>query len=109
MNNSELAMKMLEWEQMRNRLSAIEKEIQDAVLALGKTQTAGNVRATFSNGRKTYDYESAASFHPMFNEATRALFTQTIEKVDWKAICEHMGVDDLPFTQTEPSVTVKLI
>ena len=110
MDNSELAMKMLAWEQAKKSLDTLEKEIEEAVLALGKTQTVGNVRATFSNGRKTYDYETAAVEHPMYHHATRELFTKVVETVDWKAVCEHMGVNEVPvLKQTEPSVSVKLL
>lgn len=110
MDNSELALKMLEWEKARKSLDALEKEIESAVLVLGKTQTVGNVRATFTNGRKTYDYETAARAHPMFSEATRLLFTKMVETVDWKGACEHIGIDEVPvLKQSEPSVTVKMI
>jgi len=110
MDNSELAMKMLAWEQAKKNLDTLEKEIEEAVLALGKTQTVGNVRATFSNGRKTYDYETAAVEHPLFNPSTRALFTKVVETVDWKAACEHLGQEEIPvLKQAEPSVSVKLL
>ena len=46
MNSSELAQKMLEWEQTQVKADALALEIREAVLSLGKTQTVGNVRAT---------------------------------------------------------------
>ena len=59
MDNSQLAARMLDWEIMQRRADELRAEIEAAVLALGKTQTVGNVRATFSAGRRTFDYEAA--------------------------------------------------
>ena len=53
MDASELAAKMLQWEEVKRSLDALTEEIQAAVLAIGKTQTVGNVRASFAAGRKT--------------------------------------------------------
>jgi hypothetical protein len=109
MEASELASKMLEWERKKRELDALEDEIVQAVLAVGKTQTVGNVRATYSGGRKSYDYQAAADGHPMVSDATVELFTVVTSRVDWKKICEHAGIDDVPFTQSEPSVTLKML
>lgn len=46
MDASELAAKMLQWEEVKRSLDALTEEIQAAVLAIGKTQTVGNVRAS---------------------------------------------------------------
>ena len=56
---SALAADMLKWERMRCELDDLEQSIKDAVMQLGKTQTVGNVRASYSGGRKSYDYETA--------------------------------------------------
>lgn len=109
MEASELAGKMLEWERKRRELDALEDEIIGAVLAVGKTQTVGNVRASYSGGRKTYNYEEAAHDHPMVGEATIALFTSTVVKIDWRGICKHAGIDDVPFIKSDPSVSLKLL
>ena len=109
---SVLAQKMLEWEAAKAQLDELTGWIQEAVLPIDKTQTVGNVRATFSNGRKSYDYEAGAKDHPMVSESTISLFTVVPETplpyVDWRGICKHAGID-VPFTQGEPKVTVKLV
>jgi len=105
---STLAQKMLEWEQAKQRLDEIELWIKEAVMIVGKTQTVGNVRASYSAGRRSFDYKSAAEVHPMVSDATIKLFTKP-GPVDWKGICEHAGIEDIPFTQSDPSVTVKLL
>ena len=59
MDNSQLAALMLQWEQVQRQADALRAQIEAAVLSLGKTQTVGNVRATFSAGRRTFDYQAA--------------------------------------------------
>jgi len=111
-NVSELAQKMLAWEKVRHELDALTQEIEAAVLEIGKTQTVGNVRATYSGGRRTFDYRAAAENHPMVSQATIALHTTVIpqtERIDWRAVCGHVGIDDVPYSQSPPSVTVKLL
>jgi hypothetical protein len=107
MNASELASKMLEWERVKRQLDDITEEIQATVLEIGKTQTVGNVRATYSAGRKTYDYQGASEGSPIVNEAVKEMFSKRL--IDWKAVCEHAGIEDVPFEQGAPSVTVKLM
>lgn len=112
MEASELAGKMLEWERKKRELDALEVKIAQAVLGVGETQTVGNVRATYNKGRKSYDYKEGASGHPMVSAATVKLFTRFIPaatRIEWKKICEHAGIDDVPFKQNAPSVKLKLL
>jgi len=60
MNNSELAAKMLQWEEMQKAADELKSEIEAAVLEIGKTQNVGNVRASYSKGRKSVNYQKAA-------------------------------------------------
>jgi hypothetical protein len=80
MNASELAQAMLLWEQKRRELDMLEAEIKAAVLAIGKTQTVGSVRASYSAGRKSY----------------------------FRSACLGLGIKNVPYMQSGPSVTVKL-
>jgi len=106
MHASELAKKMLEGEELQRAADNIRGEIQAAVLDIGKTQTVGNVRASYSKGRKSYDYQRAAQdVSPSIIRANST--TRTI--VDWRGICQNEGITDIPFTQSEPRVTVKLL
>jgi len=112
MDATQLAQKMLDWETLTHAANALAEEIQAAVLEIGKTQTTGRVRASYSKGRKKYDYREAADGHIMVGEATVALFTTIVpqtEKVDWRGICLHTGIEDISFTQSEPKVTLKLL
>jgi len=107
-----LALKMLRWERLLQKADALAEEIQAVVLEIGKTQTVGHVRASYSGGRKSYDYHEAADGHKFVSEATIRLFTELIPettRINWRGICEHAGIEDIPFTQSEPSVKLKLI
>lgn len=112
MNASELAVEMLKWERLKKRLGTLTEQIQAAVLDTEVTQTVGNVRASYSRGRKKYDYQEAADGHKMVSKATIGLFTEFIPgtiRINWRNICKHVGIEDIPFTQAEPSVSVKLL
>jgi hypothetical protein len=110
---------MLDWGRQKRALDELGEKIQVAVLALGKTQTVGTVRATFSKGRKRYDHEAAwdAFAEPIYEadndpEAEIEIdgWKQKHERTDYdyRALCKEAGIEDIPFTQGEPSVSLKL-
>lgn len=107
MNATELAKAMLEWEEMQRKADELAEAIKNTVMKIGKTQTVGNVRASFRSSIKRYDYQSAADGHPAVREATLELFTK--KSIDWRGVCKHAGIEDVPFTQSEPSVSLKLL
>jgi len=103
---SALAADMLKWERMKRACDELEQAIKDTVMQLEQTQTVGNVRATYSGGRKTYDYTSIAD-HPLVSRETVLKFTTS--KVDWRAVAKHDHIDDIPYTESSPSVYLKLL
>ena len=134
MNATELATLMLEWETTQRAADALRAEIEAAVLALGKTQTVGNVRATFSAGRRTFDYRAAvetATLEPgalvpfenlqidYFSAVETAIgtgllpgeyltpFTETV--IDYTAAAKGLNLDAPVKSQLAPSVTLKLL
>jgi len=111
MDMSEFATMALEWEKAQRKADELAAVLEAATLELGKTQTVGNVRVTFSNPRKKYDYREAAEGHPMVSDATISLFSTVPDPViDWRGICKHAGIDDIPFTLNgEPSARIKLL
>lgn len=104
MEMSELAQKMLDWEKARRELDEVESLIKAAVMSIGKTQTVGNVRATYSPGRKKYDYESVLN-EPVSLSIIEA---HTTPMVDWRSVCKEVAFDP-PFTQGDPYVSLKLL
>ena len=106
MDASYLATLMLRWEMQRRELDELEAAIRDSVLQLGKTQTVGNVRATYSAGRKSYDYRAAIDAfdpHPSALEPFQSIVT------DYRAACQGLDIADVPFTEGTPSVSLKLL
>ena len=111
MDMSTLAAKMLEWEKIKGQLDALTKEIQGAVMEIKTTHNVGNVRATYSQGRKSYEYSTAILRAQITTEQLKP-FTKTIPAtsvVDFRTACKELKIEDIPFTQPEPSVTVKLL
>ncbi len=128
MNASELAAKMLEWEKRKVELDALTTEIEAAVLDIGKTQVVGKVRATYSGGRATYDYQTpCAEVSPdvlaRFASEQRTTdwdavadfapdvvqrFTTINTVYDYRAVCKEAKIDPVVISKTAPTVTVKL-
>jgi len=110
-----LAQAMLDWRQKKMELDAIEAKIVTAVLDIGKTQTVGDVRATYSAGRRTFGYQQAvddySAAHPEDLEFSTliAVHTRVEVSVDCKAVCDEMKIVAPVIKQGEPSVTVKLL
>jgi len=107
-NSKKLAELLLEWGDAQARADTLAEQIKPVVLALRQTQTVGNVRATYSGGRKSYDYQQGAeSLSP--SDDIVALFTTP--KTDWRKVCKQLGLlrKELSFTQSSPSVKLKLL
>lgn len=105
-DHSALARKMLEWEALAQQMNLLAEEIFETVTLLRKTQTVGNVRATFNQGRKTYNYKAVRKHSEYYSPELEKM--HTIEKIDFKAICEATGFE-APFVQGDPKVTIKLL
>jgi hypothetical protein len=108
----ELALLLLKWEKAKEHIDALEGEIRDLVLMTGETQTVGYVRATYSKGRITYDYERACREREA--DMNPALVAQHAKvTVDWRAMAlESLGLAqaDIPVAKMgEPSVSIGLV
>ena len=129
MNVSELAIKMLDWETKKIELDAIEAEIKEAVLDLKATQTAGNVIASYSKGRRELDYETPGKnapidyihAHTVANkfvdwDAVASLIdpdiieecTRETEQVNWSDVCKDAKIKPVVVKEGNPSVTMKM-
>lgn len=99
---------MQSWKAKKAELAEIERQIQAEVMALEKTVTLGTVRASYSGGRKTYDYEGACKDVP---QVVLDAYTTTIpasRMVDYKALCDGEEIE-AKFDKSKPKVTLKLI
>lgn len=112
MDKKDFVAKCLRWQELQEEAAAIAAELEAETLTLGKTQTVGDVRVTFSNPLKKYDHQDAAEGHPMVSEATISLFTTQPEPyVDWRAICKHAGitVEGVVPEGKKPTAKIKLL
>lgn len=138
MNNSELAALMLEWEITQRSADEIAAQIKSAVLSIGKTQTVGNVRATYTAGRRTFDYQGAIDqagqagmllpgslapweildidYFAVVESAVAGgllsgqyLDAYTTIKIDYAAAAKGLGLEAPIIDQKPASVTVKLL
>lgn len=107
MDMSYLARKMLEWEQAKRMCNELEAAIRDSVLEIAKTQVVGNVKATYSKGRKSYNYREAGASAPA--EIIEICTITSSPKTNWRAVCKNAGISEIPFTQSDPSVSLKLL
>ena len=104
MNANELSKLMLEWGDKRAELDTIEAEIAAEVLEMGMSFTVGNIRASYSVGRVTKDYEAVkVRFPPEIVEKHSSV------TVSWAKACEEAGIEAPEKSKSEPSVTVKIV
>jgi len=109
MDVRELAEKMLQWGELKQKLDLLEAEISTEVLRREKTQTVGDVRASYSKGRRSYNYEAACKGRDLKDSD---LEPYVIRCIDWRRVAtEHLNLskDELPFTASAPRVTLKLV
>jgi len=105
-----LAADLFEWGELAEKMARLEERIKPQVLELGKTQTVGNVRATFSQGRRAYDYRGAFYNHFAGKPLPRDLMAEYEQpNYDWKALCENQEITNISWAQSPPSVKIKLL
>lgn len=121
MDARELALKMLEWEDVYDQLMFLEEQIKDAVLKLGKSQTVGNVEARYSGGRRTFDHEgpvNAARARAIqecdevtIHDITTAIEMHTETKVttNWRNVCATLKLEPDVVSKSAPSVSLRLL
>jgi hypothetical protein len=111
MESNELAKKMIEWGELKAQMDALENEIKTEVLAIGKTQTVGNVRATFSNPRKTYQGWDAAVMEAEPEGLDQKAYEVVTVTIDWQKAAADYGIERKSWIDenAKPSVTVKTV
>lgn len=110
-NLDDVAQAMLTWKKLQGEADWAAEAVKREVLRLKETVTTGTVRATYSRGRKSYDYKIGASRVVPDTEWPGLVeeHTRTVKTVDWRSICYALNITDIPFTQAEPSVSIKII
>jgi hypothetical protein len=106
-NDTDLAYAMLDWKVATQEANELAEKIKQYVLELGKTQTVGNVRASYSKGRTKHHYDEAWLLAGKTVRDVPGEFQKVSYK--WKEACEDAGIEDIPASPGTPSVTVKLL
>jgi len=109
----ELVGLMKRWKELKDELAMVEAGIKAGVLTQKKSEKAEGVIATYSKGRRSFNYEGIAqSLEP--SQAMVDEFTTTTTATNWKGVVDKMGVDlddesMKEFTvQGNPSVSLRL-
>ena len=107
-----LTEKIARWEELKIEISKLEAEIKKEVCTLGKTQQVGNVKASFSKGRKTYNYEGIAKSVDASDELI-TLHTQQKTVTDWTKLVKELSPSEEVMNQFvkvgASSVSLKII
>ena len=126
----DLSNKMSVWGFLEKKKMEIEQEIIKEVLGLKNTITVDGVRVSYRKGNRTFDYQATGMNSPqeiidanttetkvvdwdglsqVVEPAILEQFTTVNKSVNWKAVCEQMGVEPKVKSQAEPSVSVKMV
>ena len=115
-DRSALAGLMLQWEAEQNKADQTAQKIQNAVMELSETVTVGNVKAKYSKGRNSYNYETPCKLDPRYAEEVDNFTTEIAERIipadfliDYGALAKMLGVDPLITKPGVPSVKVQII
>lgn len=118
MDNVEFAKKMLKLGELLTEADVLIAELGDHVIALGRSQSIGDVEAKYSGGRATYDWERTVREHPSAEAEPEAwgelvaqhteLIPQTV-KIDWRGIANRMDWEGIVVKEPIPSVKFSLL
>jgi len=111
---------MLALGDLMDQVVALEIELAEHVLLMGRTQAIGNLEAKFNPGRTIYDWEKTVMSHPtataepeaqaeLVEQYTKTVHPKPIVKIDWRGIADHMDWDGVIKKDAVPSVSFKLV
>lgn len=109
MNPNDLARLMLEWADLKKKIEEYERIIKREILDIGDSFVVGNVRARYTKGRTTVDYQAACE-----NELDADLFgalspaySATTVTIDYKKMATENNVVLSEYTKVSgPSVSI---
>lgn len=109
MDKQEIAQKLLEWKQLQEKVDSLKEQITQAILELGESVQAGDVRAAYNKGRTTYDYKLAVEEIPaaMTLLETEYLKVENIADRVWKQVCDKLEISAPVKSVGNPTVTLK--
>ena len=113
MDRLELAKLAIEWNELVEKLYAVEGKIRVAILndPKPKTQVVGHMRARYSKGRRVLDYKTAAiGIDPEIlarHTTPEHTVTQVVPmSIDYAGACAEANITEIPaLSQAPASVT----
>jgi len=107
MNSLEFAKAMIEYEELYRKLQDLEEKISQYVMTQEESQKIGNVTARYTHGRTIYDYTQVTGAYPLVQlDPIIQKHTTTVDKIDWRSVCEEM--EWTPPIKQEPTPSVKV-
>lgn len=87
-----LARIMLEWYDMQNIANEYKELIEEAVIKRGETFDVGTIRCSFYNPADVFETWEYAAENKGLSIETIAKHTSLVERIDYKAYCEELGI-----------------
>ena len=111
MDSVTFAKKMLELGELLTQAAKLETELAEQVLLQGESTKIGRVRAKYSSGRTSYDWERTCREAPGFSEDKKAIYTriQATEKTDWKRLARVLKVEETPVIARAATPSVNFV
>jgi len=106
MDAKELERMMAVWKRQKEQLDLLETTITAEILKREKSFEVEGVKAAFRKGARKFDY---AFISDKAEPALVEKHTKVVEKTDWAKVCKELKITDIPFTQADPTVSLKLI
>jgi len=110
LDETKVAMLMLEWQRLQSTAKEIEDRITQWGLDYGKTYTVGKVRLSYSKGSGGWDYQKACEDHGGTHERLREEGFVKIS-YDYKGYIDQHKIDKDPYRYetSGPSVSLQLL
>ena len=122
LNSRELAEAVLKYEDLFRELKSLERDILDAVLYYEKSVELSNIRAKYSEGRKSYDWEGyILEMKSTFDETVLSGLlqkhskTKTSTSVAWAKIADDLGIKSSDLVEAgfqrvgDPSAKIEVV
>ena len=103
--NTDLIEKMLEWKKLQLAANELKTEIEAEVFEIGKTQTVGDIRVTYSKPSRSFLYEDAVKDSGLDYDTSEY---ETV-KVNWRKMAKDLNLE-VDYAQKSPAkATLKLL
>ena len=108
--NNNLKKNLEKWAELQRELTKLEESIKAKVMSRKETVRHGGAVASFSNGRGSYDYETAAKNTKTVTKDIVEICTKPV--IDWNKVCKMASLEldqaSKYYKAGNPGVSIKL-